>query len=434
MIIYQTSKASDRLKVIHENDQKLTYESEEVLTISNTYDQTILGFGGAFTESAAYNLGRVNKELRTQMIKAYFDPIEGIGYRLGRVSINSSDFGLHTYTYVDDHDIELKTFNIDRDQHIIDLILDAQKILGEPIEILASPWSPPAWMKDNQSAIRGGKLLPHYRELWAKYMITFIKAYQEKGVWIESVTIQNEPLASQRWESCIYESADEADMVIALGKALKEAQLPIKIYIWDHNRDVMFQRSQDILSQPEALQFVSGIAFHWYDKDQFLEVKKTHKAFPNMNLLFTEGCQEGGPHLHNYEVGERYGINMMHDIHHGTVGYIDWNLFLDTTGGPNHVNNLCSSPVMLDVFPEVMIKNPSYYYIAHFSKFVKQGAKRLETFSTNPLLHNVFHNPNGELVLVIMNTNDHPIKVKWVYEEKKYETILPSHSIQTIII
>jgi glucosylceramidase len=195
----------------------------------------------------------------------------------------------------------------------------------------------------------------------------------------------------------------------------------------------MFERASHILKNEEADAYVYGIAFHWYDRDQFQEVKKTHDAFKNKHLLFTEGCQEGGPHLHSYEVAERYGINMMHDIFNGTEGYIDWNLFLDTTGGPNHVNNLCSSPIMVDVFPEKAIMNPSYYYIKHFSKHITKGSKRYIT-SSKHLLHNVFLRPDGSNVIVIMNTNQEAYHVHSSHPTLHFETIVPPRSIQTIIL
>jgi len=429
--IYETSLSGLR----HEEVKKTDYETKhhDEIIISNQLDQVMQGFGGAFTEASAYNLSRIDQEVRKALIRAYFDPEEGIGYSLGRVAINSSDFGLTTYDYVEAYDMQLSSFNISRDQSIIDLILDAQRISGIQLEILASPWSPPYWMKDNQSAIKGGKLLKKYYSLWAQYMVTFIQAYREKGVMIEAITIQNEPLATQRWESCIYDAEDEKNMVIILGKALKEANLNTKIYVWDHNRDSMFERASHILKNEEADAYVYGIAFHWYDRDQFQEVKKTHDAFKNKHLLFTEGCQEGGPHLHSYEVAERYGINMMHDIFNGTEGYIDWNLFLDTTGGPNHVNNLCSSPIMVDVFPEKAIMNPSYYYIKHFSKHITKGSKRYIT-SSKHLLHNVFLRPDGSNVIVIMNTNQEAYHVHSSHPTLHFETIVPPRSIQTIIL
>ena len=429
--IFETTKLGKRHEEVTPQHVETTNHDE--IIIFDDFDQTMQGFGGAFTEASAYNLSRINKDVRNKLMRSYFDPKEGIGYTLGRISINSSDFGLSTYDYVDAFDETLASFDMSRDQHIIDVILEAQKIAGKEIEILASPWSPPYWMKDNQSAIKGGKLLKKYYKLWATYIVKFIMAYQEKGINIKALTIQNEPMANQRWESCIYEAEDEKEMVLILGQTLKEANLDTKIYIWDHNRDEMFERASHILKNPHASSYVYGIAFHWYDDQQFLEVKKTHDAFKDKHLLFTEGCQEGGPHLHSYEVAQRYGRNMMHDIHHGTEGYIDWNLFLDTTGGPNHVNNLCSSPVMIDIFPEKEIRNPSYFYIKHFSKHVTKGSIRRQS-SSNHVLHNVFLRPDGKYVVVIMNETDDGQHVFSKHSSVTFDTFLPPHSIQTLIL
>jgi glucosylceramidase len=429
--LFETSKLGKRHEEVIPKPVDTPHQDE--IIIHDDFDQTMQGFGGAFTEASAYNLSRIHKDVRKRLMKAYFDPEEGIGYSLGRISINSSDFGLSTYDYVDAFDESLESFDISRDQHIIDVILEAQAIALKKIEILASPWSPPYWMKDNQSAIKGGKLLKKYYKLWATYIVKFIVAYQEKGINIKALTIQNEPMANQRWESCLYDAEDEKEMVIILGQTLKEANLDTKIYIWDHNRDEMYARASHILKDDQAASYVYGIAFHWYDNQQFLEVKKTHDAFKDKHLLFTEGCQEGGPHLHSYDVAERYGRNMMHDIFNGTEGYIDWNLFLDTTGGPNHVNNLCSSPVMVDVFPEKEILNPSYYYIQHFSKHVPKGSIRRQS-SSKEVLHNVFLRPDGKYVVVMMNESDEFKRVFSNHSLIEFNTFLPPHSIQTMIL
>ena len=429
--IYETSKSGKRHELV--SNINLKPAIKEVIHIQEQFDQTMQGFGGAFTEASAYNLSRVEKNIREQLLKAYFDPIDGIGYSMGRISINSCDFGLGTYDYVQPYDESLQSFDVSRDQHIIDMIKEATKIAQKDLQIIASPWSPPFWMKDNLKAIKGGKLLKKYYALWVQYIIKFIEAYKDQGITIDALTIQNEPAANQRWESCLYDAQDEKEMVLVLGKALKESNLTTKIYIWDHNRDIMFERASRILKDKEASSFIYGIAFHWYDNDQFLEVKKTHDTFKDKHLLFTEGCQEGGPHLHSYDVAERYGKNMMHDISNGTEGYIDWNLFLDTTGGPNHVNNLCSSPIMVDVFPETMILNPSYFYIKHFSKHIPKGSKRM--FSSNhTILHNVFLRPDGSYVAVLLNLHDVDYHVSSHHNHVNFETYLPARSIQTIII
>ncbi len=432
---YRTKKDASQWLEETKIEVKSTAPFETIIINPLELGQTIIGFGGAFTEASAYNLSRIDTSKRKKAIEAYFDPIKGLGYTIGRVSIHGCDFSLGSYLYIKDYDDSLESFDISRDQIIIDLIKDAEKIAQQPIKILGSPWTPPFWMKDNQSPIRGGKLMPQYYQTWADYFVKFINAYQTKGVDIFAVSVQNEPAAVQRWDSCIYTGEDECAFVKVLGPTLNQAGLGDKhILIWDHNRDIMVERAQAVLNDPEAYQYVWGTAFHWYENEQFLNVKKLHDLYPEKHLLFTEGCQENGPHFGEYQVGERYGRNIINDLKNYTEGYIDWNLFLDETGGPNHVNNLCSSPIMIKIFHEELIYMPAYYYIGHFSKFIRPGAIQMSSKGTDKLLYVSFINPNKEQVIVIQNENeqDYNILIKRLKNEIKIT--VDAHSISTIII
>ena len=159
---------------------------------------------------------------------------------------------------------------------------------------MASPWSPPAWMKTNNEMNRGGKLLPEYREAWAKYYTKFIRAYEKEGINIWGITVQNEPEAVQTWDSCIYTEHEERDFIrdylgpIMHAEGLKD----VKILIWDHNRDVIVRRAAGVLSDPEAAKYVWGTGFHWYVSEEFENVGKVHEMFPDKHLLFTEGVKK----------------------------------------------------------------------------------------------------------------------------------------------
>lgn len=369
--------------------------------------QTMLGFGGAFTESACYNLSRVSPSVRDAAIKAYFDPVEGIGYSMGRVSIHGCDFSLSSYTYIEDGDVELKTFDISRDREwVIPTIRDAERISGKKIALLASPWTPPAWMKDNQSPIRGGHLLERFADVWARYYVRFLEEYRKEGLSMWGITVQNEPAAVQRWDSCIYSPEQERDFVKRhLGPTLKQSSCSdVKLLVWDHNRDIIVERVTPILSDPETAQYVWGTAFHWYVSTEFANVGKVHDLFPDKGLLFTEGCIEGGVKMDDWNSGERYAMNMIGDISNHCQGYLDWNLWLDNLGGPNWVNNLCDAPILLDIFPEKIIKQSSYYYIGHISKYVLPGAIRIQSTVDSAALEQVaFENPDGSIVVVLMN-------------------------------
>lgn len=433
--------AKDTEYRLSEVDHLLKSKSASLNTLKinpETEYQTIIGFGGAFTESACYNLYRVSKEVREKALKLYFDPVDGIGYTLGRVSIHSSDFSLNSYTYIQDGDKELKTFDISRDRiWVIPTIKDAERIAKQPIRLFASPWTPPAFMKDNKSMIRGGHLLEEFADSWARYYLRFIEEYRKEQLTIWGVSVQNEPQAVQRWDSCIYSPEEEGNFVKNhLGPVLKNSSAKdVNILIWDHNRDIIVDRIKPILSDPETAKYVWGTAFHWYVSEAFENVGKVHELFPDKGLLFTEGCIEDfSTHKYRWESGERYARNMIGDMLNFCQGYIDWNLFLDNLGGPNHVNNVCDAPIILDIFPEKIILETSYYYIGHISKFVKPGAKRIGlTKNADNLSSIAFKNPNGEIVLVVMNdTNDkQEFTADLTGKTTSYE--IPARSIMTII-
>jgi glucosylceramidase len=223
-------------------------------------------------------------------------------------------------------------------------------------------------------------------------------------VW--AVSVQNEPAATQRWDSCVYSAEEERDFVRDyLGPELAKAGLGhIKIVIWDHNRDWMVERANVVFSDPKAAQYVWGTGFHWYGEDHFDHVQQVHDAWPDKQLLFTEGCQEGGPHIGSWDLGERYARSMINDLNRWTVGWIDWNLVLDETGGPNHVGNLCSAPILIDTANDALLHQNSFYYIGHFARFVTPGARRvLCAASRQDIEATAFVNPNGSLATVVMN-------------------------------
>jgi len=432
-----TEKDSDKRFYQEELKSKKVEKVDFKLDDTTTY-QEMIGFGGAFTESAAYNLGRISKEKRMEAIKAYFDKEEGLGYNIGRVSIHGCDFSLSSYTYIEEGDAELKTFDISRDRtYVIPLIKDAEEVAGEKIELLASPWSPPAFMKDNNSMIYGGKLLPEYYQAWANYYVKFIDEYRKEGLTMWGLTVQNEPAAVQRWDSCIYSAEEERDFVKNyLGPTLQNSPASdVKILIWDHNRDIMVERVQTVLEDPEAAKYVWGSGFHWYGDESFENVGTVHNMFPDKGLLFTEGCQEGGVHWDSWKTGERYARNMIGDFNNWCQGYIDWNLFLDNTGGPNHVNNLCDAPIIVDVFPQNLIKQSSYYYVGHFSKYVRPGAKRIGLIHSHDTLQaSAFKNVDGTMVFVVLNETDKKFDFSFEYDNTTYELKIKNNSIITVIV
>ena len=330
-----------------------------------------------WTEAAAVTLAALPEPEQSRILEEYFCPRNGHGYTLCRVSLNSCDFSLGNYACADEPgDTELKSFNIDRDKEkVIPTLKRAQKLTEGALKIMASPWSPPAWMKTTGKMNEGGKLKPEYRQAWADYYVRFIQAYADEGLPIWAVTVQNEPDAVQSWDSCVYSAEEERDFVRDyLGPTLEKAgRADVKIIIWDHNRDKLIHRAQTAYRDPKASRYIWGTGFHWYMQDKFDNVRLHHDSWPDKHLIFTEGCQECGTHLNSWATGERYGRSIISDLNAWTEAWFDWNLLLDARGGPNHVGNFCSAPLIVETESGTVHKQSSWQALGHFSRFIRPG-------------------------------------------------------------
>ncbi len=447
--VYTTADSSNlRLSVTDSLDFKekgQPFENEITVFVdpSKTF-QTYFGIGAALTDASAETFYKLPKDKQQELLKAYFDKGSGIGYTVARTNINSCDFSSDTYTYVKDGDKELKSFNIDHDKKFkIPFIKEAMTAAGGALNLFVSPWSPPAWMKDNNDMLHGGKLKREYYAGWANYFARFIKAYENEKVPVWGLTIQNEPMAKQIWESCIYTAEEERDFLKNnLGPTLeKEGLKDKKIIVWDHNRDMIYQRATTYFSDPEASKYIWGIGFHWYEDwsggmPMYDNLRRVYEAFPDKHIFFTEGCAESfnAARYNAWVLGEEYGRSMINDFNNGMVGFTDWNILLDETGGPNHVGNFCFAPVHGDTKTGKLIYTNAYYYIGHFSKFIKPGAKRIiSSSSRSQLLTTAFRNEDGKIVVIVMNQSDKSTPYNlWLNGKAASVTALP-HSIATLI-
>jgi glucosylceramidase len=381
---------------------------------------------------------------KSEFLKAYYDQKTGIGYSLLRTTIHSSDFSSGSYTYIKEGDKELTSFSIAHDKkHRLPMIKQAIAAAGGKITTYASPWSAPAFMKTTNNMLQGGKLLPEYNTAWATYFTKFIKAYEKEGVPIWGITVQNEPMAKQTWESMLYTAEEERDFLKNyLGPIMaKEGLGDKKIVVWDHNRDLINHRVNTILGDPEAAKYVWGVGFHWYEtwtggEPMNRNVAEVHQAYPNINLLLTEATVEkfNAERYQYWPNGERYGHAIIHDFNSGAVGWTDWNILLDQNGGPNHVGNFCFSPIHANTKTGELIYTPSYYYLGHFSKFIRPAAERVSAAaSRSTLLVTAFINSDNSLATVVMNQTDTPIAYRLFIGNQETSVKIPAHAIQTLV-
>jgi glucosylceramidase len=448
--VYTTAKGTDykltKTETLKFDDKPQPTEREVYIFVdANKKFQTMLGIGSALTDASSETFYKLPKDKQQEFLTAFYDQQKGIGYTLARTNIQSCDFSSDTYSYVQPGDVALKTFDISHDmKYRVPFIKQAIAAAGGKLTLFASPWSPPGWMKDNNDVLHGGKLKPEYHQSWANFYVKFINAYQKAGIPVWGLTVQNEPMAIQKWESCVFTAAEERDFVKNyLGPTLhKSGMADKKLIVWDHNRDQVYQRASTILEDKEAAKYVWGVGYHWYETWTgspmlFGNVKNVAEAFPGKNLLFTEGCIEKFDinRVNDWALGEKYGQSIIHDFNNGTVGWTDWNILLDEKGGPNHVGNYCFAPVIADTRTGQLIYTNIYYYLGHFSRFVRPGDRRVISSSNREsLLTTAFINAQGKLAVIVMNTTDDKISYNLCIGGKAALVNSLAHSISTLII
>ncbi|MDF2538676.1 MAG: glucosylceramidase [Herbinix sp.] len=442
------------MKVIttsYENSQKETYvkeydivreESGVEMQVVNIYPemeyQTFRGFGGAITEAAGYAYSKLSKENQEKVLEYYFGD-EGNRYNMIRSHIDSCDFSLDNYSALTDpEDVEMKSFTLARDdQYVIPLIKASQEKRGEALDILLSPWSPPAFMKTNGEKNHGGKLIPEYRQFWAEYFCRYIREYEQRGLKVNRVTIQNEPKAVQVWDSCIFTAEDEKEFIrdFLYPAFVKNGLTDVKINIWDHNKERLYDRAKATIDK-DTDKMIDGIGFHWYSGDHFEAISITHEAFPDKELIFTEGCVEYSRFTPNQlQNAQMYARDIIGNINGGMTAFLDWNILLDEKGGPNHVKNYCDAPIMIDTINDAVEVHLSFDYIGHFSRYIKKGAKRIG-FSkyTDKLEVTVLKNPDGSIVMIALNRNDKDIPVNIRINGNLGSFEVAKNSIATVLL
>ena len=467
--VIQTSRGGDKLAEIATlqfADAAATDRPTIALDPATEY-QTILGFGGSFTESTAYVLGQLSDAKRQEVIEAYFGP-SGADYTLTRTHINSSDFSLGNYAYTEPSDTLLEHFTIQEDMDdIVPLIKDAAAASASGFKIIASPWTAPPWMKDN-NAWNDGALLPAWYPTWALYYTKYIRAYEEQGIDIWGVTVVNEPLGNGgQWESMRFTPESMAEFLKNhLGPRFEDDGIDARILVYDQNRDHVEEWADVILGDPDAAKYAWGTAVHWYSStvEWYPEaLTAVHDRFPDKAIVHTEGtidaevpvwqdddwywrreatdwgydwAPEEDKHLHPmYVPTYRYARDIIGGLNSWLVGWIDWNMVLDTQGGPNHANNWCIAPVIAKPETDEVYYTPLYYVMAQFSKYIRPGAVRIGvTESPEGLMVTAFKNVDGSYVVALLNQSEMALDYAVTIGGRQIDTSIAASAVQTVVL
>lgn len=488
--IYQTSQSGDNLKLISDSQTKSSAAKSKTVSLQIHPEQLFqeyIGFGASFTESSAWNLATIPEALRKEVLTQLFSPQEGAGFSLTRTHINSSDYSNGHYTYVETGDEDLSTFSVQEDMKgfsgdendqvrnidliepnydIIPMIKEASSITDANFKIIASAWSPPSWMKINEtSEMTNGTLLPKYYGLWAKYLSKYISAYAEQGINIWGITPQNEPLHAHdaRWDSNGFTPEQGRDFLRDhLGPQLaKDGHLHLDnldsglhVLIYDHNKSVMNDYVSPTYEDPEASKYAWGTAFHWYANSELeinnwyaAELDKLHDTWPDKGIIHTESSididvddpigqywRESTDYAGTFVPFDTYAFDIITDLNHGTQGYIEWCIILSHKGQPNPYDNFNSAPVLINPDTDEVIYTPLYYLLSHFSKFIRPNARRigLEGDVMDGLIYTAAMNTDGSIVVVVFNRNTEPLELNLSLNATNEKIHIAPRALQTI--
>lgn len=465
--VIETSQSGNKLTPINKFD---TTQNKILVSINpeKTY-QTILGIGGSFTQATGYLLQNLSKEKRNEILNAYFSN-DGAQYSLTRTHIASCDFSLYNYSYsTKENDWELKDFSIKEDyKHLIPIIKEAQSISKEGFNIIASPWTAPPWMKDNNAFV-GGKLKKDCYEVYALYFLKYLQAYKNEGINIWGVTPVNEPHGNgNNWESMYFSPKEMTNFVQNyLGPKLeKENFNRVNILGYDQNRAGLKEWVDVMYDNPSSAKYYAGVAVHWYEStyDYFPDaLNYAHNKNTSKLIVQTEGCidaevpvwqndawywqknatdwgwdwaSEKEKYLHpKYAPVHRYATDLIGCLNNWVNGWIDWNMVLDKQGGPNWFKNWCIAPIIVDTKSNEIYYTPLFYVMTHFSKYIRPHSKKIDCkASSKDIMVTAVINPDKSIAVVVFNHTNEKKTLEIKLEDKIALISINDQALQTIII
>lgn len=414
--------------------------------------QELIGFGGAFTDSAGINIKNLSDASQRKLLESYFTK-DGCRYNLGRVPIAGTDFSTRFYTYDDvENDEKLESFSLAPEDIDYKIPYMQQALKMNPdLKFFSAAWTAPAWMKTNGRYTGFGYLKQEYYQLYTNYLIKFMDEYKKHGLDMWAISTGNEPanalvpfvrLTTMGWTPGSVSTWIEKN----LGPSLAKSQHETMILAIDDQRfnlpwfvDMMFRNKV-------AKKYVSGIALHWYWDTSIpaFVLDDTHDNFPEKFLLMTEACEGSffwetkAVRLGYWGRAESYVLKIFENLNHWVTGWVDWNFALDKIGGPNWIKNFVDAPIIVNPETDEFFKQPMYYAIQHFSRFLPRGSVRVDLESSSkyfqPLTSIAFDTPQNETVVLICNSGGSSRKVD--VEDPRNGIInldIPAHSINTIV-
>ena len=411
---------------------------KSLLTIEVNTDKTFQqmdGFGFTLTGGSAFHINNMSEAKRHELLTELFAfDKENIGISYLRISLGASDLDAEVFSYNDlpegETDVKMEKFSLDPDRKFLIPVLKEILTINPEIKIMASPWSPPTWMKTNNSS-KGGSLKPEFYDAYAKYFVKYVQEMQKEGIPIDAITVQNEPLHPGNNPSLLMPATEQADFIKrSLGPAFKAAGVKTKIIIYDHNADRP-DYPISILNDPEAAKFIDGSAFHLYG-GVIENVSQVHEAHPNKNLYFTEQWI-GAPgdfagdfrwHIKNLVIGA--SRNWCKTV-------LEWNLAADPQQKPHTPGGCDRCLGALTIDGDLVTREPAYYIVAHASKFVRPGSLRIDSNIPEGLPNVAFKTTDGKIAVIVLNDSDSEKTFNLKVGKEIFTTSIVSGSVGTFV-
>jgi glucosylceramidase len=399
---------------------------------SNNRYQTIDGFGGCFNELGWKALNVLDSAQIDVVMGELFDPVDGCRFNICRIPIGANDYATSWYSLADTaNDYRMEHFSIERDRRTLIPFIKCAMQHKANLKVWGTPWSPPAWMKENNSYSGGQNTLrwnEKVLEALALYFAKFVQAYRAEGINLYAIHVQNEPIANPNYPSCLWSGEHMRDFIRDyLGPAFEVRNIDAEIWLGTINSPDYNAYAGTVLADTAASAHISGIGYQWEGKKA---IGQTYQGHPEKKLMMTE--QECGYGGNSWKYGEEVFTSLVHYFNNGANSQMQWNMILDETGKStwDWVQN---SMITIDKNTGRVTYNPQFFIVKHFSHFIDSGAVRITC--RGPLKDNIaFLNPDGSVVFITANMNSEVKNVTVSINNKVFAAKIPAHSYNTFII